>query len=105
MTIDKPYLSQGQKIYPIKRHCKIKSNGEFKIRYVALGNFDDFDGITFSPTAAKKVIWLVFAISILLNLFRRFLDAKGAFMAERPKRDVYVSLDGMVYLLKYNCTV
>ena len=69
---------------------------------MALGNFDDFDGVTFSPTAAKKVIWLVFAITILLNLIQRFLDVKGAFMAERPKRDIYVSLDGKVYLLKYN---
>ena len=92
----------GQKVYPIKRHCRIKSSGEFKIRYVALGNFDDYDGVTFSPTAAKKVIWLVFAITILLNLLQRFLDIKGAFMAERPTRDIYVSLDGKVYLLKYN---
>ena len=95
-------VPKGQKIYPIKRHCKIKSNGDFKIRYVALGNFDDYDGVTFSPTAAKKVIWLVFAITILLNLIQRFLDVKGAFMAERPKRDIYISLDNKIYLLKYN---
>ena len=83
-------------------HCKIKSSGEYKIRYVALGNFDDYDGVTFSPTAAKKVIWLVFAITVLLHLLQRFLDVKGAFMTERPKRDIYVSLDGNIYLLKYN---
>ena len=95
-------VPEGQQIYPIKRHCKIKSSGEYKIRYVALGNFDDYDGVTFSPTAAKKVIWLVFAISVLLHLLQRFLDVKGAFMTEKPKRNIYVSLDGNIYLLKYN---
>jgi len=92
----------GIPIYPIKRHCKIKDNGEYKVRWVVLGNLDDYDGDTYAPTACKKVVWLIFALSVLLGLYRRFFDIKGAFMAERPSRDIYVELDGIVYLLMYS---
>lgn len=77
-------VPKGERVYPIKRHCKIKGNGEYKVRYVVLGNLDNFEGDTFAPTAAKKVIWLIFALSILLSLCQRFFDIKGAFMSERP---------------------
>ena len=92
----------GIPIYPIKRHCKIKDSGEYKVRWVVLGNLDDYSGNTYAPTACKKVVWLVFALSVLLGLYRRFFDIKGAFMAERPTRDIYVALDGKVYLLLYS---
>ena len=92
----------GTPVWPLKRHCKIKDDGIYKVRWVVLGNLDDFEGSTYSPTPGKKVVWLIFALSILLGLFRRFFDVKGAFMAERPNREVYVSLDGVIYLLLYN---
>ena len=92
----------GMPIYPIKRHCKIKDNGIYKVRWVVLGNLDDYDGDTYAPTACKKVVWLIFALSVLLGLYRRFFDIKGAFMAERPLRDIYVELDGIVYKLMYS---
>ena len=50
----------------------------------------------------ERVVWLISALSILLGLFRRFFGVKGAFIAERPNREVYVSLDGVIYLLLYN---
>jgi len=92
----------GVPIYPIKRHCKIKDSGNYKVRWVVLGNLDDYDGDTYAPTACKKVVWLMFALSVLLSLYRRFFDIKGAFMAERPTRDIYVELDGIVYQLMYS---
>jgi len=76
----------GQKIYPIKRHCKIKSDGTYKVRWVVLGNLDDYDGDTYAPTASRKTIWLLFALSITLGLYRRFFDITGAFM-ERYRRE------------------
>ena len=95
-------VPSGIPIYPIKRHCKIKDSGEYKVRWVVLGNLDDYDGDTYAPTACKKVVWLIFALSVLLGLYRRFFDIKGAFMAERPSRNIYVELDGNVYLLLYS---
>jgi len=92
----------GMPIYPIKRHCKIKDSGTYKVRWVVLGNLDDYDGDTYAPTACKKVVWLIFALSVLLGLYRRFFDIKGAFMAERPTRDIFVELDGIVYQLMYS---
>ena len=95
-------VPSGEKIYPIKRHCKIKHGDEYKVRWVVLGNLYDFEGDTFSPTASNKLLWLLFALMTLLRLHRRFFDISGAFMAERPKRDVYVISDGVVYLLTFN---
>ena len=92
----------GEKIYPIKRHCKIKSDGRYKVRWVVLGNLDDYQGDTYSPTASRKTVWLVFALSITLGLYRRFFDITGAFMAEKPTRDIYVTIDDEVYILRYS---
>lgn len=89
----------GVPIWGLKRHCKIKSDGRYKIRWVVLGNLDNYKGDTYSPTAGKKVVWLMFALSVLMGLCRRFFDITGAFLAEKPTRDVYVSLDGKVYKL------
>ena len=57
-------VPRGEKIFPIKRHCKIKSNGTYKVRWVVLGNLDNYQGETFAPTASRKTIWLVFALTI-----------------------------------------
>ena len=32
----------------------------------------------------------------------RFFDIKGAFMAERPTRDIYVTIDEKYYILRYS---
>ena len=32
----------------------------------------------------------------------RFFDISGAFMAKKPTRDIYLSMDGEVYILKYS---
>ena len=92
----------GAKIYPIKRHCKIKSDGTYKVRWVVLGNLDDNQGDTYAPTASRKTIWLLFALSIVLGMYRRFFDITGAFMAEKPTRDIYVTIDSVVYILRYS---
>ena len=92
----------GEKIFPIKRHCKIKSDGTYKVRWVVLGNLDDYTGDTYAPTASRKTVWLVFALSITLGLNGRFFDITGAFMAEKPTRDIYVTIDDQVYILRYS---
>jgi hypothetical protein len=44
----------------------------------------------------------MFALSITLGLYRRFFDITGAFMAEKPTRDIYVTIDDNVYILRYS---
>jgi hypothetical protein len=56
----------------------------------------------FAPTASKKVVWLLFALIVMLGLCFRFFDIKGAFMAEKPTRDIYVTIDGKYYILRYS---
>lgn len=92
-------VPRGQKVLPLKRHCKIKDDGTFKVRWVALGNLDDFTGDTFAPTISKKVVYLIFAVSLLLGLTMKWYDIGGAFMAEKPNRVVYVEIDKEVYIL------
>ena len=92
-------VPRGNKVLPLKRHCKIKDDGTYKIRWVALGNLDDYDGDTFAPTASKKVVWLIFAVALLLSLTFQWYDIGGAFMAEKPTRVVYVEIDKEVYIL------
>ena len=92
-------VPRGCKILPLKRHCKIKLDGTYKVRWVALRNLDNFEGDTFAPTASKKIVYLVFAVSLLLGLHMRWYDIGGAFMAEKPTRTVYVEIDGDVYIL------
>jgi len=92
-------VPRGHKVLPLKRHCKIKDDGTFKVRWVALGNLDNFDGDTFAPTASKKVVWFIFAVALLLGLIFQWYDIKGAFMAEKPTRVVYVEIDNEVYIL------
>jgi len=43
----------GFKVLLLKRCCKIKSDGTYKVRWVTLGNLDDFEGETFAATASK----------------------------------------------------
>ena len=95
-------IPRGTKVYPIKRVCKIKDDGTYKLRYCVLGNLDDYGGDTFAPTICKKLVWLLFAVSVLLGLYTQFFDIKGAFMSARPTRDIYVILDGKVYRLLYS---
>ena len=38
----------------------------------------------------------------MTGLSTRFFDIKGAFMAEKPTRDVYVTIDGKYYILRYS---
>ena len=95
-------VPRGTPVYPIKRVCKLKSDGSFKIRSCVLGNLDRVDGAVFAPTICKKIVWLVFAVGVLLRLKNQFFDITGAFMAERPTRDIYVTLDDKVYKLLYS---
>lgn len=92
----------GIPVLPIKRVCKIKDGEQYMMRWCVLGNLDTYGGDTFAPTVCKKVVWLIFAVSTLLGLKNQFFDIKGAFMAERPTRDIYVSIDGMVYKLLFS---
>jgi len=92
-------VPKGVRVLPIKRVCRIKDGEQYKMRWCVLGNLDNYGGDTFAPTVCKKLVWLVFAVSTLLGLKNQFFDIKGAFMAERSTREVYVSIDGKVYLL------
>jgi hypothetical protein len=94
-------VPKGMPVYPIKRVCRIKSDGTYKLRWCVLGNLDDYGGEVFAPTICKKIVWLIFAVAVLLGLINQFFDIKGAFMSERPSRDIYVTLDGKVYRLLY----
>lgn len=67
-------VPKGISVWPIKRHCKIKDTEEYKVRWVVLGNLDDYSGDTYAPTAGKREVWLVFALAILLGLCRRFFE-------------------------------
>ena len=55
-----------------------------------MGNLDDITGDTCASTASKKVVWLTFALSVILGLRRGFIDVTEAFMAKKPTRDIYV---------------
>lgn len=92
----------GHACFPLKRVCKIKSNEKYKVRWAVLGNLEKLAEVCFAPTAAKKVVWLVFALVIMTGMCLRFFDIKGAFMAEKPTRDIYVTIDGKYYILRYS---
>lgn len=98
----RPVLPRDAKVLPLKRVCTIKDDGSYKVRWVVLGNLDNFAGDTYAPTTAKKVIWLLYAVGIILGLTRRFFDIKGAFMSEKLERVVYVTIDGQYYELMYS---
>lgn len=57
---DRSGVPRGHKVLPLKRHCKIRYDGTFKDRWLALSNRDDFTGDKFSSTITKKVLWLFF---------------------------------------------
>ena len=67
-----------------------------------MGNLDNLNGPTYASTASKKVVWLLFALATRLGLHTRFFDVTGAFMHERPTRDIYVTVDGKFYQLLYS---
>ena len=100
--IQRGEIPVGCKILPITKQRKIKSSGKYKSRYCVMGNLDDFNGPTYASTASKKIVWLLFALSTRLGLHTRFFDITGAFMHERPTRDIYVTVDGKFYILLYS---
>lgn len=61
-------LPMGVKPLHIVPKYKIKDDGTYKTRQVVLGNEDEWDGDRFSPTVSKAVVWLIFALSVLLKL-------------------------------------
>ena len=58
----------GHACFPLKRVCKIKSNEKYKVRWAVLGNLEQLAEVCFAPTAAKKVVWLVFALVIMTGM-------------------------------------
>jgi len=87
---------------PIVKNYRIKDDGVFKCRAFVLGNLERFMGDRYAPTISKAVLWLMLAPSTLLKLHTRWFDISGAFLAERPKRDMYVTWKGRVGILKWN---
>jgi hypothetical protein len=67
-----------------------------------MGNLEKFFEWCYAPTAGKKVVWLIFALSVMIGMCMRFFDIKGAFMAEKPTRDIYVTIDEKYYILRYS---
>ena len=100
--IQRSQVPEGMVILPITKQRKIKSNGVYKSRYCVMGNLDDFNGPTYASTASKKIVWLLFALTTRLGLHTRFFDITGAFMNERPTRDIVVTVDGKFYILRYS---
>ena len=67
-----------------------------------MGNLEKFFEWCYAPTAGKKVVWLIFALAVMTGMCMRFFDIKGAFMAEKPTRDIYVTIDDKYYILRYS---
>lgn len=63
---------------------------------ILVGNHDNWSGDCCSPTVSKPVVWLIFALTVLLRLHTRWFDISGAFLAEKPSRDIYVMWKGRV---------
>jgi len=84
---------------PTKFVLKIKNSGKYKARLVVCGNLDSWDGETFSPTSSRSVIWLIFALIVMLRLYVITVDITAAFVTEPITRTVYViirDLDGNI---------
>ena len=91
-------MPRAHKVLPLKRQSRIKNDGRLKVCWVVLDNLVDFEGETCAPMACS-IVWLVFTVAVHLNLCWRWFDTTGAFMAERPQRDIYVLNDGKFYRL------
>jgi hypothetical protein len=95
-------VPEGADVMPIMFNYRIKDDETFKARAFVLGNLENFQGDRYAPTISKAVMWLMFALSTLLILNTRLFDISGAFLSERPKRDIYVTWKGKVGLLMWN---
>ena len=67
-------LPQGAKVLHIITKFKIKDDGTYKAREVILGNHDNWNGDCFSSTVSKPIVWLIFALTVLLGLCTRWFD-------------------------------
>jgi hypothetical protein len=85
----------------VRKRAPVPGGDEpYKARIVVCGNRDSFDGETFSPTACRVIMWLIFAIVVILSLKTRVLDVTGAFVSHDCPRTVFVKIDGVFYRLK-----
>jgi hypothetical protein len=100
-TFEEVVSSRGAPVIPTKWIYVVKpDSGKYKARLVACGNRDPFEGETYAPTANKSVMWLLFAISVVLRLFCKVIDVSAAFVAHDITRECFVKIDGRVYRLK-----
>ena len=86
-----------KKVYESMWLYKKKADGTAKARVVMLGNSAEEEDIdTFAPTCNKGILWLIFALIVILNLSTRVIDITGAFVAADIHRPVYVRIDGVI---------
>jgi histone deacetylase 1/2 len=100
-TFEEALPPPGFPVVPTKWVYVIKpDSGKYKARLVACGNRDPFEGETYAPTANKAIMWLMFAVSVVLRLFCKVVDVSSAFVAHEINRECYVRIEGKVYRLK-----
>ena len=99
-TFEEAVCPPGHRPVPTKWVYVIKDSGKYKARLVACGNRDPFIGDTYAPTANKAIMWLMFAVMVVLKLFCKVVDVSAAFVAHDINRECYVSVDGKTYRLK-----
>ena len=92
-------LPRGVTVIPTSWILKTKDDDTKKARLVSNGNRDPYRGETYAPTASRCIMWLMFAIAVLMNLFTRVLDISGAFVTQDINRQVFVNIDGSIWLL------
>lgn len=92
-------LPPGVKAIPTSWILKTKDDDTKKARLVSNGNRDPYRGETYAPTASRCIMWLLFAMAVLLNLSTRVLDISGAFVTQDINRQVFVNIDGCIWLL------
>ena len=100
-TFEEARCPKGVRPVPTKWVYVIKpDSGKYKARLVACGNRDPFEGDTYAPTANKAIMWLMFAVMVVLKLFCKVIDVSAAFVAHDITRECYVMVDGKTYRLK-----
>jgi len=99
-------LPPGTPVLPVLKVCELKPNPKDgnpeKVRWVLSGNLDEYTGDCFAPTVSKKVVWLIFAIIVILGLHTRKFDVSAAFVSCAPTRNIYVWIMDGIYRLALN---
>jgi len=73
---------------------------EFEVRWMVFGYLDNFRRETFSLTASKKILRLLYVIGVMLILIFQWFDIRRTSSSTIPTQDdVYITIDGNVHKL------